>query len=95
MLLGECGGAVRVTLGDGLEQFARKLGDRWEGVRWSLSEMDNPVLHGCVGWIECSLDAEHSAGDHVLVVGRVRDLRHPRRPRSPLLYFRGRYDQLR
>jgi flavin reductase (DIM6/NTAB) family NADH-FMN oxidoreductase RutF len=38
--------------------------------------------------IECDLEAEHPAGDHWIVVGRVRDLRLSR-DADPLVYFAG------
>lgn len=30
-----------------------------------------PGIEECVGWIECQLEFEREAGDHILVVGRV------------------------
>jgi len=30
-----------------------------------------PSIEECAGWIECKLEFEHEAGDHILVVGRV------------------------
>ena len=30
-----------------------------------------PSIEECVGWIECQLEFEKEAGDHILVVGRV------------------------
>jgi len=30
-----------------------------------------PSIEECVGWIECRLEFEKEAGDHILVVGRV------------------------
>ena len=38
--------------------------------------------------IECDLEAEHPAGDHSIVVGRVRRLQLSADPR-PLVYFAG------
>ena len=38
----------------------------------------------------CSIEAEHQAGDHVIVVGRVRDLAVSREHR-PLIFYRGGY----
>jgi len=31
----------------------------------------SPSIEECVGWIECQLEFEKEAGDHILVVGRV------------------------
>lgn len=30
-----------------------------------------PSIEECAGWIECRLEVEHEAGDHILVIGRV------------------------
>jgi 3-hydroxy-9,10-secoandrosta-1,3,5(10)-triene-9,17-dione monooxygenase reductase component len=38
--------------------------------------------------IACDLEAEHRAGDHTIVVGRVRSL-HVSSPSRPLVYFAG------
>ena len=32
------------------------------------------MLAGAVAWVHCTVEAEHDAGDHVIVVGRVREL---------------------
>lgn len=33
--------------------------------------LDTVLLEGCVGWVECALEEEYEAGDHMLLVGRV------------------------
>ena len=45
------------------------------------------VLRDALAVIECDLEAEHVAGDHSIVVGRVRGLRV--RDEEPLVYFAG------
>ncbi len=45
-------------------------------------------LHDPLAVIECALDAEYPAGDHWIVVGRVRSL-HVSSPSRPLVYFAG------
>jgi 3-hydroxy-9,10-secoandrosta-1,3,5(10)-triene-9,17-dione monooxygenase reductase component len=49
------------------------------------------VLRHALAVIECDVDAEHAAGDHWIVVGRVRRLRVARGDRAPLVYFAGRF----
>lgn len=44
------------------------------------------VLRDAVAVIECDIDAEHAAGDHWIVVGRVRRVRVAA-DRDPLAYF--------
>jgi 3-hydroxy-9,10-secoandrosta-1,3,5(10)-triene-9,17-dione monooxygenase reductase component len=48
------------------------------------------VLRGALAAIECDLEAEHAAGDHWIVVGRVRRLRISP-DAQPLVYFAGRF----
>jgi flavin reductase (DIM6/NTAB) family NADH-FMN oxidoreductase RutF len=43
-----------------------------------------------LAWIECTVDVEHPAGDHVIVIGRVRDLDVGHEGR-PLVFYRGGY----
>ena len=43
-----------------------------------------------LAWIECDVYAEHDAGDHVIVVGRVKDLDVGDEGR-PLVFYRGGY----
>jgi 3-hydroxy-9,10-secoandrosta-1,3,5(10)-triene-9,17-dione monooxygenase reductase component len=48
------------------------------------------VFRGALAAFECDLEAEHAAGDHWIVVGRVRQLRMPS-DAEPLVYFAGRF----
>jgi flavin reductase (DIM6/NTAB) family NADH-FMN oxidoreductase RutF len=51
---------------------------------------DPDVLRDAVASIECELAAEHGAGDHSIVVGRVRAVRVSAGA-EPLVYFGGRF----
>ena len=51
---------------------------------------DPDVLQDAVASIECDLAAEHGAGDHWIVVGRVRGVRVAPDAR-PLVYFGGQF----
>jgi 3-hydroxy-9,10-secoandrosta-1,3,5(10)-triene-9,17-dione monooxygenase reductase component len=48
------------------------------------------VLRNALATIECDLEAEHAAGDHWIVVGRVRRLRVAA-DTEPLVYFAGHF----
>jgi 3-hydroxy-9,10-secoandrosta-1,3,5(10)-triene-9,17-dione monooxygenase reductase component len=48
------------------------------------------VMRDALAAIECDLEAEHAAGDHWIVVGRVRRLRLAS-DAQPLVYFAGRF----
>lgn len=55
---------------------------------------DPEVLRGALASIVCELDAEHAAGDHSIVVGRVQDLvLDP--GAEPLVYFAGGFGRFR
>lgn len=71
-------------------QMAGASTKRFEGTTWNASELGNPVLEGIVAWVDCTVEQIVEIGDHLLVVGRVRDLR-VESPKTPLLFFRGAY----
>lgn len=71
-------------------RFSAKGDDKFSGLEYRLSNGGSPVLHDVVAWIDCTLDAIHEAGDHLIVLGHVREL-DIARPDQPLLFFRGRY----
>lgn len=71
--------------------FATRGADKFAGVAWRPSPATgSPVLAEVLAWVDCRIEAEHPAGDHVIVVGRVVDL-GVRAEGSPLLFYRGGY----
>jgi flavin reductase (DIM6/NTAB) family NADH-FMN oxidoreductase RutF len=70
--------------------FAAHGSDRFQGVGWRPSPAGAPILTGALAWIDCTVEAEHEAGDHVIVVGRVRALSVEHEGR-PLVFYRGGY----
>ncbi len=76
-------------------QFARKGTDKWADIRWHQTLASNPVLEDTLMWLDCQIWAEHDAGDHVIVLGRVTEMNPAtRHVHDPLLYFQGRYRHL-
>lgn len=71
-------------------QLATKGAEKFRDLRWAPSPAGAPLLEEALAWIECEIQAEHPAGDHVIVVCRVRQLGH-RTGQAPLLFFRGGY----
>ncbi|MFE3449327.1 flavin reductase family protein [Nonomuraea sp. NPDC059194] len=71
-------------------QLAARGGDKFAGLAWTRSPGGNPLLEGALAWLECSVEAEHPAGDHVIVVARVHQL-DTHADGGPLLFFRGGY----
>lgn len=71
--------------------FARSGADKFAGVPWTPSAVGTPVLEDVLAWIDCSLESEVEAGDHIVLIGRVLDLEVVRPDAPPLLFFRGGY----
>ena len=72
--------------------LSRRGADKFADLAWHPSPSGEPVIPGAAGWIEASVDAEHRAGDHDIVVARVHAL--GAEDRLPLLFFRGMYGRL-
>ncbi len=74
--------------------FARSQPDKWNGVEYNSWQTGSPILPGCLANLECDTHAIHEGGDHVIVVGRVREMAYREDGSRPLLYYRGRYNAL-
>ena len=61
------------------------------GVEWEVRG-GVPRLAGCGAYFRCVARDVHGAGDHVLVVGLVREFQAHGHP--PLLFYRGAFEQL-
>jgi flavin reductase (DIM6/NTAB) family NADH-FMN oxidoreductase RutF/DNA-binding IclR family transcriptional regulator len=71
--------------------FSAKAGNKFERVPFQRTpQTGSPIIDGVVAWIDCDIEAVQDAGDHVLVLGRVREL-DLHRPGLPLLFFQGGY----
>jgi 3-hydroxy-9,10-secoandrosta-1,3,5(10)-triene-9,17-dione monooxygenase reductase component len=71
-------------------RFASRGGEKFAGLEWTGSPSGEPVIDGALAWLECSVEAEHVAGDHVIVVARVHHLdRH--HDGDPLVFYKGSY----
>ncbi len=71
-------------------RFAAPELDRFMGVGWRPGPSGAPILAGGLAWVDCTVEAEHDAGDHYIVVGRVHDLDIAHEGR-PLVFYRGGY----
>ncbi len=56
--------------------------------------LGSPILEGVLSWAECRVEARHTGGDHMIVVGRVHDFSVERPESNPLLFYRGQYHAL-
>lgn len=74
--------------------FAQSGADKFAGVGYDLAPTSRaPRLHDTLAWVDCTLEAEHDAGDHLVVIGRVSDMGVADEGR-PLLFYRGGYGRL-
>jgi flavin reductase (DIM6/NTAB) family NADH-FMN oxidoreductase RutF/DNA-binding IclR family transcriptional regulator len=64
--------------------------NKFEDIDWHLSPGGLPIIDGCVAYVDCSVEDVFEAGDHQIVLGRVRHL-DIENPADPLLFFRGGY----
>src|SRR5215212_11093036 len=62
--------------------------DRFAGVDWKPGRGGVPLLADALAVLECEIVAEHAAGDHWIVVGRVEELRVSA-SKDPLVFFAG------
>jgi flavin reductase (DIM6/NTAB) family NADH-FMN oxidoreductase RutF len=73
--------------------FATRGRDKFEGLRWWPAPSGAPVIEGVLAWVDAVIVAEHDAGDHVLVIGRVKDL-DVADEGNPLIFYRGGYGRI-
>ncbi|MFE0337198.1 flavin reductase family protein, partial [Streptomyces sp. NPDC058955] len=72
--------------------FAVSGADKFAGVEWSPAPVTGaPRLAGVPAWIDCTITAVHTGGDHLIVVGRVEALDAVQDGGEPLLFHRGRF----
>jgi flavin reductase (DIM6/NTAB) family NADH-FMN oxidoreductase RutF/DNA-binding IclR family transcriptional regulator len=70
--------------------FARKGADKFLGVEWRGAGSSAPIIEASLAWIDCDLERVNEAGDHYIVLGRVREM-EIERPSVPLVFFQGGY----
>jgi 3-hydroxy-9,10-secoandrosta-1,3,5(10)-triene-9,17-dione monooxygenase reductase component len=64
--------------------------DRFAGLDWEPGPGGTPLLTDALASLECEIVAEHPAGDHWIVVGRVDEL-HVSPVNEPLVFFAGAF----
>jgi flavin reductase (DIM6/NTAB) family NADH-FMN oxidoreductase RutF/DNA-binding IclR family transcriptional regulator len=70
--------------------FAISGGDKFAELSWRPASSGSPILDGVLAWIDCDVDVVHEAGDHFIVIGKVRDL-DSGGDTLPLVFFQGGY----
>jgi flavin reductase (DIM6/NTAB) family NADH-FMN oxidoreductase RutF/pimeloyl-ACP methyl ester carboxylesterase len=69
--------------------FASKRPDKFANADYTLSASGNPLLAGSLAWFDCAHHDAIDAGDHVILIGRVKSYSHV--DANPLGYARGGY----
>lgn len=70
--------------------FAADGANFFKTLESSPSALGNPLVPDTLAMFDCQTEAVHDGGDHVILIGRVHELRHDP-DGDPLLYYRGRY----
>jgi flavin reductase (DIM6/NTAB) family NADH-FMN oxidoreductase RutF len=74
-------------------QYARKGQHRLDPAHYRLGKYGAPVMRDALVTFECELHATHEGGDHLIIVGRVREM-HQRPSGEPLVFYCGGYREL-
>ncbi|MFD7490411.1 flavin reductase family protein [Streptomyces mirabilis] len=73
--------------------FAVSGADKFAGVVYDAAPVSgSPRLAGAAAWVDCTIHAVHTGGDHLIVVGRVDALgASDDDDAAPLLFHKGRF----
>ena len=75
-------------------QYAKKGQHDLDPADYRIGKYGAPVIRHALVTFECELEATHEGGDHLIIVGRVREMQE-KPSGEPLLFYRGRYRELR
>lgn len=73
-------------------RFAMSGENVFDVVAWREDSHGVPVLNGVVAHLSCDLETTYDGGDHIIIVGRVRE--YDVHEGKPLLFAQGRYAAL-
>lgn len=86
-----CVNVLSAEQGELCRAFAVSGADKFAGVRHEPAPVSgSPRLADTLAWIDCTIHAVHTGGDHLIVVGRVEALGTGEGER-PLLFHQGRF----
>ena len=71
--------------------FARES-NAFDGLDWQTNDVGTPLINGCVSRFECTLYAQHDAGDHTIIIGKV--FRASQSNLAPLCFSKGSYQTI-
>ncbi|MEO0485195.1 MAG: flavin reductase family protein [Pseudomonadota bacterium] len=63
--------------------------DAFDGLDWTTAADGTPLINDAIARFYCDAHAYHDGGDHVIAVGRVREVFT--RPGAPLSFYSGAY----
>jgi flavin reductase (DIM6/NTAB) family NADH-FMN oxidoreductase RutF len=87
-----CINVLTASQQDLCRRFAVSGGDKFAGVPWHPAPSGAPILDGALAWIDCEHERSVDAGDHLIVLGRVRVLEiDTSQAPAPLIFFQGGY----
>jgi 3-hydroxy-9,10-secoandrosta-1,3,5(10)-triene-9,17-dione monooxygenase reductase component len=87
-----CVNVLAAHQGELCRGFAISGRDKFAGVPYDASPVSgSPRLTDAAAWIDCTIHAVHTGGDHLIVVGRVDGLGTDEGEAAPLLFHRGRF----
>ncbi len=71
--------------------MAQSGGDKFASIDWRAGKTGAPIIADVLGYVDCTLEAEHEAGDHTIAIGRVQDFQILDESAAPLLFYKGTY----
>lgn len=71
-------------------RFAMTTEDNLDDLTITKLHTDSPILDDCLSALDCTTEARHDAGDHLIIIGRIQALAIDEK-KPPLLYFRRNY----
>ncbi len=72
------------------ERFSGRIKEhQFDDIAWSTDVTGAPVLAGTIGHFDCVVEAEHHAGSHSILIGKV--LACSAREGAPLGYYEGAF----
>jgi flavin reductase (DIM6/NTAB) family NADH-FMN oxidoreductase RutF len=87
-----CVNVLGASQGELCRAFAVSGADKFAGVEYDAAPASgSPRLAGTLAWIDCTIHAVHTGGDHLIVVGRVNALGAADGDEPPLLFHKGRF----
>jgi flavin reductase (DIM6/NTAB) family NADH-FMN oxidoreductase RutF len=74
-------------------RYAKKGNHLLDPDHFAPGKFGAPIVHEALASFECELHATHEGGDHLIILGRVRDMK-AREEGDPLLFYSGNYHGL-